>query len=134
MSFVTKVTRNAAMHPVARAIAKQKLKSKITDQRIKLFMLKDGDDVLSDALEMNLVIHAILLCLGTTEPESPEYRKLRSAAKVLLEIAETKFKWRTSHAVTLDNALDICETKWHKIPPDMLNAAINDLLAQEINQ
>jgi hypothetical protein len=126
MKLIKKVKKTVALNPIARAIAKEKLRSVVTTMRIKFFLLEDGDECAGYAMPVATPVYAMLGALTAVgETESADARKLRSGAKVLLEISERQFKWRKADAVTIDNALEICERRWTSIPPRVLNQQID---------
>jgi hypothetical protein len=121
--------KNVARNPVARAIAAQQLKKRMIDQRIQLFMLEEDQDArdqilpISDSVFIVAYAHEIL-----GQKDTVNYRKLRSAMQVLTDCAERKFTWRTSDAITIDNAIGICVDNWTKIPSVTLQKAMNHIL------
>jgi hypothetical protein len=125
MRLIKKVKKEVGLNPVARAVAKAKLRSVVTTMRIKFFLLEDGDDCAQYALPVATQVYAMLGALEAIgETDSVDFRKLRSGAKVLLEISERQFRWRRRDVVTIDNALEICERRWPDIPPRVLNEQI----------
>jgi hypothetical protein len=125
---VRKVKKNVGLNPVARAIAREKLKDAVTTQRIAIFLLNEDEDCADTAVVLSLPIYAMLICLERIgELESGDTRKLKSGCKVLGELAERKFKWRKAYAITIDNSLEICQRRWAGIPPQLLNEVINEL-------
>jgi len=42
--YIRSVPKNVATNPIARAVARQKLRHKIVDQKIALYLMEDGDD------------------------------------------------------------------------------------------
>lgn len=135
MKFVTKVNRNTGMNPIARAIAKQKLKESITNHRISIFLLDDGEDASSEMVATSLPVYAMMTCLEELkQTDSVEYRKLKSAGNILLRCSESGFKWKREYTITIDNALEICQEQWTRIPPQTLNRAINSLTSAPVKQ
>lgn len=127
--LIVRVDKNDALNPVARAIASRNLRQAVLDMRIAVFLLDDGADSRSHVLAMSTPVYAVLNTLAAIgETESPDYRMLRSGAKVLLEISERGFRWRRLDAVTVDNALEICERRWLGLPPRSLNEQIARLM------
>lgn len=125
-SLVKTVSKNTALNPIARAVAKKKLESSMRDHRISILMLDEGEDASSEVTASSVPIYAIIFSLDElNKTDSVEYRKLKSAGNILLECAENKFKWRRDWAVTIDNALEICQEQWSKIPPKTLQKAIS---------
>ena len=127
MKLVAKVSKNTAKNPVARAIAKQKLREAVTTQRIAIFLRNDGEDFRDTALTLALPMYAVMMCFEETGEDSPDMRKLKGGCAVLKQISETGFVWRKEYAISLDNALEICERRWAGFPVEMLNKALNTL-------
>lgn len=121
--------RNIARNPVARAIAKQQLKQSMLDMRIHLFMMDDGESCQSEILTISDAIFVMACCYEFMDQEdSVEFRKLRSAMKVLQECSEKQFKWNRDWAITIDNAIDICSENWTKIPSTIFQRAMKHIL------
>lgn len=128
MSLVKKVSKNTALNPVARAIARQKMKDAVTTQRIAIFLLNEEEKCADTAVVLSLPIYAMMISLERMgELESGDIRKLKSACTVLGELAERGFAWRKAYTITIDNSLEICQRRWAGIPPKILNDVINDL-------
>ena len=128
VSLVRKVKKNTALNPVARAIAKEKMKEAVTTQRIAIFFLDDDEVCADTATVLALPIYALMISLERIgELDSGDARKLKSGCKVLGELSERGFKWRKSYAITIDNSLEICQRRWVDIPPKMLNDVLHDL-------
>jgi hypothetical protein len=125
MKFVHKVSKNAVYNPVARAVAKAKVKEAMTDHRISLLMLDEGQDCHDEMFASAKAIFIIGHCLeqlGLTE--SPEYRKIKSALNICVECSEN-WKWKKEWAITIDNALQISQDQWSKVDPNLLRKAID---------
>lgn len=121
--------RNIARNPVARAIAKQKLKQSMLDTRIHLLMMDDDEPCQSEILTISDAIFVMACCYEfLNQQDCVEFRKLRSAMNVLQECLETSFKWRKEWAMTIDNAIDICSENWTKIPSTIFQRAMKHIL------
>lgn len=121
--------KNVARNPVARAFAKQKLRQSMLNMRIHLLMMDDETPCQSEVLVISDAIFVMACCyefMGQTD--SVEFRKLKSAMKVLEECSETGFKWRKEWAITMDNAIDICSENWTKIPSVTFQRAMKHIL------
>lgn len=134
MKFVQKVgSKNVGLNPVARAFAVQKMREKSLSHQISMMMLEEGEYAASEAIAQSFIVYALLACLQEMgETDSVDYRKLKSAAVVLEELAKRGFTWRRADAITLDNSMEICINRWAKIDPILLNKHINRL--QEIDR
>lgn len=125
MKFVKRVPKNVVYNPVARAVAKQKVKQAMTDHRISIFMLDDGADCYSEMFTSSKAIFIIGHCLEEMgKTDSPEFRKVRSALNICIECSKD-WKWKKEWAITIDNALQICQDEWGKVDPEMLRKAID---------
>lgn len=125
MKFVSKVTKNAVYNPVARAVAKAKVKEAMTDHRISLLMMDEGQNCHDEMFTSAKAIFIIGHCLeemGLTE--SPEYRKIKSAMNICVECSKD-WTWKKEWAITIDNALQITQDQWGKIDPKLLRKAID---------
>lgn len=127
MGLLRKTQKNVALNPVARALAKKQLASEIVTNRIAIYMMDNGESCGDKTLVMSLPIYAVLVCLENHQENSVDVRMLKSACAVLQQIAESGFVWRKEFAVTLDNALQICERRWAGIPAKELNQVIKEL-------
>lgn len=126
--LVTKVRKHTGLNPVARAVAKEKLRESVTTQRIAIFLLNEGEVCADTATILALPIYAVMVAMDRTgESDSGDARKMKSACKVLSELSERGFKWKKEYAITIDNGLEICQRRWAGLPPDVLNKAIKDL-------
>ena len=121
--------KNVARNPIARAIAKQKLKQSMLDMRIHLLMMDDGTPCQTEILTISDAIFVMACCYEFTgQKDSVEFRKLRSAMNVLTECSEKGFKWRSEWAMTIDNAIHICSENWTKIPSTTFQRAMKHIL------
>jgi hypothetical protein len=127
---IYKVSKNTGMNPVERAIAKQKFNASITNMRIALFMLDEGEECLSDFASIQVIVNALMFAMvATGKDDSPEYRKLRSAWRITYDGIKLARPWVKSYAVTLDNALEIASTEWAKVPPKIASDCVQLSLA-----
>lgn len=135
MKFIVKTKKHIARNPVAKAIAKNKLKSSITDHRIGCFMLENGENCYSEAYAMSQAIFVMLFSYeDLNQTDSVEYRKLKSAGVILVDCAQNGWKWNKEWSITLDNAMEICQENWTKIPSDVLQKSMEKMEKMEQNQ
>lgn len=121
---VYKVSQKVGTNPVARAIAKKRFQQSITDMRIQIFVLDEGEDCLSDLATIYVIVNAVMFALIATHREdSLECRKLRSAWGVLDRGMRSDCGWSKSDTVTLDNALEIAGAEWAKFPAHIASLA-----------
>jgi hypothetical protein len=121
--------RNIARNPVARAIAKQQLKEAMLDMRIALLLMDEGDSCHEHVLTISDSIFVVAAAYEMMKrQDSLEFRKLRSAMSILTNCSETGFKWKKEWAITIDNAIDICSENWTKIPSNIFQQAMKQIL------
>lgn len=114
---------------MARAFAKKKLKQDMLDMRIRFLLMNENEQCQSEVLVISDAIFVMACCYEFMKQEDRvEFRKLRSAMRVLEECSETGFKWRKEWAITIDNAIDICSENWTKIPSDIFQRAMKHIL------
>jgi len=125
MKFVKRVPKNVVYNPVARAVAKQKVKEAMTDHRISLLILDEGENCQSEMFTSSKAIFIIAYCLEEMgKTDSPEFRKIKSALNICVECSKD-WKWKKEWAITIDNALQICQDEWGKVDPEMLKKAVD---------
>ena len=123
--------QNVARNPIAKVFAAQQLKKRMVDQRIKLFVLEEGQDARDQILPISdsvFIVACAYEMMG--QKDTVNYRKLRSAMQVLTDCAERGFTWRINDTITIDNAIGICVDNWTKIPSVTLQKAMNHILGK----
>jgi hypothetical protein len=125
--IIRKVTKNAGMNPVARAVARQRLISTITEYRISIYLMEDGESCLPDAATLYSVV-AVMLYAMVNRRDTVAYRKLQSAQVVLDALFERDCVWHKADTVTLDNALQIIQDEFPKLPAKEANEAIQQTM------
>ena len=124
--FITKAPRQVVLNPIARAFAKDRLKRVALNHRIGMMMLVENEYAASEAIAMSFIVHALMACLEDMgESDSVDFRMLKSASNVLVDLSKRNFAWRKADAVTLDNAMEICVKRWAGIDPELLQKHIN---------
>jgi hypothetical protein len=123
-------TEKIAKNPIARAVAADKLKKRMLDQRIELFMLDEGQDARAQVIPIADSVFVLAAAYQMMKwEETVEFRKLRSAMTVLTECSERQFRWHMADTVTIDNAITICVDNWRKVPPTVLYEAIQHIMS-----
>lgn len=121
--------QHVARNPVARAIAKKRLRQSMLDVRIKFLMMSPNEDCREEVLTISDSILVIAACYEMQgKSESVEFRKLKSSMNILSQCSETGFKWNPDWAITIDNAIDICQENWTKIPSTVFQKAMKTIL------
>lgn len=109
--YIKVVSKAVATNPIARAVARQKLRHKIVDQKIALYLMNDGDDCV-ELLEGLGTTLAIIGMAAEMEPKIlPDDQRLRilrgglSACQQLIKSG----KFDKSQTVSICRALDEAE-------------------------
>lgn len=109
--YIRSVPKNVATNPIARAVARQKLRHKLVDQKIALYLMNDGDDCV-ELLEGLGTTLAIIGMAAEMEPKiQPDDQRLRilrgglSACQQLIKSG----KFDKSQTVSICRALDEAE-------------------------
>lgn len=114
--------------PVARAVAREKMKSVVLTVRTRIYMIDDGEDCRDVLVLLAVPAYALLLALERLkETDSVDVRKLRAGMKLLTEISERQFAWRKADAVTIDNIIEILERRWPEMPPRLIHDCIQSV-------
>lgn len=129
MPYHMRVSKQVAMNPIARAVARKKLASAALNQKIRLYLMEDGEPCAS---EME-VIGKTLAVVGYASELDPKIggedvrvRVLRgglSACKQLM-IAD---KWDSGQVVSIDKALDAALELNEKVGSNFVNKAFHAL-------
>ena len=102
------------MNPVARAVARAKLRSALVDQKIALYMMQPDED----CVELMMGLGMTLSVIGTatvlqdiTPPEIPVLKAGLDACNVLADSGH----YNPEHTTTIAAALDAAETINHQL-------------------
>lgn len=121
-SPITKVKKAVGMNPIARAIAKQRLKQAILGYRVAVYLMDQGEPAESDYTVMATIFASTM---GAMPSQSDvDYRKLKAGMSVCAQAALRGWTWDMADAVTLDNALEIVLDVFPKLPPQAANESI----------
>ena len=109
--YIKVVSKAVATNPIARAVARQKLRHKIVDQKIALYLMEEGDDC-GELLEGLGTTLAIIGMAAEMEPKIlPDDQRLRvlrgglSACQQLIKSG----KFEKAQTVSICRALDEAE-------------------------
>ena len=133
MTYIRVVTKNAATNPIARAVARQKLKSLLLTSKISLYMTTAGEEYQErlDAIVATLEPMIVAACIETadrgTKLEGPinTMRKGRDACVQLL----TAGPYDPTQARVICDALDAAEEVNPKVNPEAMQKALYKLYA-----
>lgn len=100
--------RNIGMNPVARAIARAKLKQSILDVKLKLFLMQKGEPCADFLLGISQIIGVVGYACELDPkqgPEVPALRVLRGGLSACQQLVDTD-KWDPKQAVAIEAAID----------------------------
>jgi hypothetical protein len=124
-----KVNRNVGMNPIARAVARENLRKAVTDQKIQLYLIQEGEPC-RDNLGLMLAVFTAFVTAAerdkTVGADVREVRILKGAISACDQmIADNSY--RQANTTTLDVALDCAVELSKRVDPALFNAAWNDL-------
>lgn len=100
------VDEHVARNPVARAVARTKLKRAVLDFQLRLYNLLPGTNVQADAQAAARVLAVALRVLDNADLGStPDARVMAGGMGCLSALAQRRWAWHTQDAVAVDQAL-----------------------------
>ena len=123
----TKVKKTTGMNPVARAIARQKLKDALTAQKIQLYLLEEGAACAGICFMIAQMLSALIeaaeldKAVGT---DSSDVRIMRGAISACEQMMETD-RFARINLVSLDKGLDAAFALNLRVSPEAFNRAWN---------
>jgi hypothetical protein len=131
--MVTLVTRNVkkqvGMNPIARAIARERLRDSIVDQKIQLYLLKEGVECSNIIAPIFLLMTAFILAASRDKnlgSKVREVRILKGAVSACEQMMDDDF-YRQVNTTTLDVALDCAVDLSKKVDPVLFNDAWHEV-------
>jgi hypothetical protein len=121
--------KDYALNPIARAVAREKLRRAILDQKIKVYLMEDDED----CAEFCEGIGLTLAVIGYASELDPKIDQHDSTLKVLrggLSACQqmlTTGKWKKINAVAIDVALDAAMVLNRDVKADYINTAWHNL-------
>ena len=131
--MVTLVPRNVkkqvGMNPIARAIARERLRDSIVDQKIQLYLLKEGVECSNIIAPIFLLMTAFILAASRDKNlglKVREVRILKGAVSACEQMMDDDF-YRQVNTTTLDVALDCAVDLSKKVDPVLFNDAWHEV-------
>ena len=131
--MVTLVPRNVkkqvGMNPIARAIARERLRDSIVDQKIQLYLLKEGVECSNIIAPIFLLMTAFILAASRDKnlgSNVREVRILKGAVSACEQMMDDDF-YRQVNTTTLDVALDCAVDLSKKVDPVLFNDAWHEV-------
>jgi hypothetical protein len=127
--YFQNTTKNIARNPIARAIAKKRLREQLTTHKISLYMTESGEDcreIMSALCSVLSVIgHAAELDKNVGR-ESLDYRILLGGLSACSQMLKTGV-YDSMQTVSIDKALDCAERLNSKLSQDCVNKAYHKM-------
>lgn len=123
----TKVKKTTGMNPVARAIARQKLKDALTAQKIQLYLLEEGAACAGICFMIAQMLSALIEAAEldkTVGTDSSDVRIMRGAISACEQMMETD-RFARINLVSLDKGLDAAFALNMRVSPEAFNRAWN---------
>lgn len=124
-----RVTRNAGMNPIARAVAREQLRQAITNQKIQLYLLTEGADCAEICAPMLMIFKALIAAAGADPAvgtDNYEVRILRGGVSACEQMITDNY-YRRLNTTSLDVALDCAAELNRRVKPELFNQAWQQL-------
>lgn len=124
-----RVNRRVGMNPIAQAVARENLRKAITDQKIQLYLLKEGAPCHDAVIPMFLLMSAFVLAAGrdkTVGSEVREVRILKGAISACDQMIANN-SYHQANTTTLDVALDCAVELSRRVDPALFNTAWSEV-------
>ena len=131
MTYIRVVSRDAAINPIARAVARQQLRRYLLDAKIALYLMTPTDeyqerlDGIVSTLEPMIMAACIEIAENFTDLGAP-LRTMRAGRDVCVELLRAG-AYDPSKAPVICNALDAAEEVNPKIKPHSMQKALYEL-------
>lgn len=120
-------SRDVALNPVAQAIARTKLKHAIRNQKIKMYLMDDGEACEEFCVGVGMTLALIGYAAELDRfNDTPEHRVLRGGLSACQQMAKTG-RWEKINTTSIVQALDAAEVLRTQIKPDSINRAWHEL-------
>jgi hypothetical protein len=122
-----KVSKNTGMNPVARAIARAKLKQALLDQKIQLYLLGDGAPCAGVCVMIAQMLSALIEAAEldkTVGTDNVDVRVMRGAISACEQMIETD-RFARINIVALEKGLDAAFALNTRVSPEAFNRAWN---------
>jgi hypothetical protein len=130
-NVVMKVSKQAAMNPVARAMARQRLEEVTRDAKIAIWDFREGDDAKKQLTSIGHTCGMALCAIGFdhkhNDPEFAVAITCISEAMQLIMASAPGFKWKHEWVVPLDDALDAITLVTPKLTPQAINVGVKEM-------
>lgn len=124
-----RVKRQVGMNPIARAVARENLRKAITDQKIQLYLLKEGTPC-RDILGLMLALFTAFITAAERDKnvgaDVREVRILKGAISACDQMIANN-SYHQANTTTLDVALDCAVELSKRVDPVLFNTAWNEL-------
>ena len=124
-----RVKRSVGMNPIARAVARENLRKAVTDQKIQLYLLREGAPC-RDILGLMLALFTAFITAAERDKnvgaDVREVRILKGAISACDQMI-TDNSYRQANTTTLDVALDCAVELSKRVDPVLFNTAWNEL-------
>lgn len=124
-----RVKRSVGMNPIARAVARENLRKAVTDQKIQLYLLREGSPC-RDILGLMLALFTAFITAAERDKnvgaDVREVRILKGAISACDQMI-TDNSYRQANTTTLDVALDCAVELSKRVDPVLFNDAWNEL-------
>jgi hypothetical protein len=124
----TYARKRAAGHglrnPWMRAAAEREFQQQLTESRLHLWILQDGDDATTMLAKLSVIIGTPCEAGAHTVGRSAAWvRQLHGALRCVQAMCLAGYKWNASFAPALERAMDLAEEHQNALPVDVFTKA-----------
>lgn len=116
------VGKNAGLNPVAQAVARRLLEKSILDQRIMLFMLKDGEACADSLAGLCGLMQIVLRACHIEEIATPDVSMLKGGLNACIQVMMSN-RYDETQTIAISAGLDKALMLARKVKPNSINKA-----------
>ncbi len=120
-----RVNKQTGMNPIARAVARENLRNAVLDQKIQLYLLKEGAECRGILVPILVLLSAFTLAAGRDKNVGSDVREVRILKGAISACDQmiTDNSYRQANTTTLDVALDCAVELSKRVDPVLFNTA-----------
>lgn len=120
-----RVNKQTGMNPIARAVARENLRNAVLDQKIQLYLLKEGAECRGILVPILVLLSAFTLAAGRDKNVGSDVREVRILKGAISACDQmiTDNSYRQANTTTLDVAIDCAVELSKRVDPVLFNTA-----------
>lgn len=119
---MAKVSKQTAMNPVAKAVARERLKNAIRDQKIALYMLTQGEPCADLLAGLSGTMTVVLNAAYMDHIDGPEIGILKGGLNACIQVMMAD-SYDTTQTIAIEQGLEKALALAKKVKPESINYA-----------